>query len=109
MAGGKLHDRPRFGLARREGPRADASRVSFHDPEHAIDRSETHSGARERAADHRARGSHEWICPEVDVEHRALGAFEERVSALPMQHAQEFGHVDDERVRFFRLLYDVVS
>ncbi len=82
---------------RRERPGADARRIGLDDAEHVVERLRAHARARQRAADRRVRRRHERIRAEVDVEHRALRAFEQHVLARVVKLAQRLGHVGDER------------
>ena len=80
---------PGFGPGQ-ERPAADAGRVGLRDPDHLAHALRRQPRADERPGAGRVRARHERVRPEVDVQKRALRAFEEdRLGAL--ERAEEDG------------------
>ena len=94
-AGAQQLGRVAFDLGR-EGALADARDVGLGDPDDGVDAGRPDAGAGNRAAGCRGRARNEWVRPVVDIEQRALGAFEHHVFARVDGPVQQHRGIGDE-------------
>ena len=80
-----------------ERPRSDARRVGLDDAEHVVEIARTHAGAGTRGRRDRIRRRYERVGAVVDVEERALGAFEQNTVAALGVVAQYLRDVGRDR------------
>ena len=87
-----------LGVLGRQRPFADARGVGLHHADDAVHAVRRHARAGAGAARGGVRGGHERIGAVIDVQERALRAFEQDVLAAPHGLVQQDDRVGDERL-----------
>ena len=82
-------------------PRADPGGIGLDDAQHAVDGRRTHAGSGGGAPDGRIGRGDERVGPQIDIKHRALGAFEEHAAIASLHLLQQSGHVGNKRLHPF--------